>query len=58
LGFISDRIAFRPIKDESASFDLAFCFREPVSNPALEQFLKTIAESKAHSRLDAGAGQE
>jgi DNA-binding transcriptional LysR family regulator len=58
MGFRSDRIAFRPIKDESASFDLAFCFREPVSNPALEQFLKTIAESKAHSRLDAGAGQE
>jgi DNA-binding transcriptional LysR family regulator len=43
-GFRNDRIIYRSIAGDDASFDLSFCFREPVSNPALAQFLKTTAQ--------------
>ncbi|MEC9244680.1 MAG: LysR family transcriptional regulator [Pseudomonadota bacterium] len=54
MGFRNDRIVYRPIADDDASFDLSFCFREPVSNPALAQFLKTIAQPQRRSRSAAG----
>lgn len=41
--FRSDRIAYRPIADDEAVFDLSFCFRRPVENPAVQQFLATAA---------------
>lgn len=46
-GFRSDRIAFHPIPEDAARFALAFCYLEPVSNPALRQFLKMTAKDRA-----------
>jgi len=40
-GFRSDRIAYREIADDDAAFGLSFCFREPIANPAVRQFLMT-----------------
>jgi DNA-binding transcriptional LysR family regulator len=38
-GFRSDRIAYRPIADDEAAFGLSLCYREPIVNPALRNFL-------------------
>lgn len=54
MGFRNDRIVYRTIAGNDASFDLSFCFREPVSNPALEQFLKTTARPQHRSRSATG----
>lgn len=53
-GFRNDRVIYRAIDDGDASFDLSLCFREPVSNPALAQFLKTTARPQRRSRSRAG----
>ncbi|UZD69339.1 LysR family transcriptional regulator [Brucella sp. JSBI001] len=50
MGFRNDRIIYRPIKDGHAAFELSFCFRDPVPNPALKQFLKTTAQPLRRSR--------
>ena len=47
-GFRSDRIAFHPIPEDAARFELSLCYREPVINPALSQFLKITAKGKRH----------
>ncbi len=42
-GFRSDRITYRGIADDDAAFGLSFCFREPITNPAVGQFLVTAS---------------
>lgn len=54
MGFRSDRILYRPIKEGDASFELTFCFRDPVANAALKQFLKSTAQPPPRSRSRAG----